>query len=93
MEQQRLLAHLLDSERARGFDLDQAPLLRLTLLRTGEHTYGFIWSFHHLLLDGWSLPLVLREVFTLYEGLRTGQAVELAEEVRLVGRGGRAVDR
>ena len=40
-------------------------------------TYQFVWSFHHLLLDGWSTPLVIKEVFTFYEGLSQGRTVEL----------------
>ena len=42
-----------------------------------DETYHFAWSFHHLLLDGWSTPLVIKEVFTFYEALSQGRGVEL----------------
>jgi amino acid adenylation domain-containing protein len=53
---------LLSEDRQRGFDLAEAPLMRLTLVRTGEEQYRFVWSHHHILLDGWSLSLILREI-------------------------------
>src|SRR4029079_8783452 len=40
--------------------------------------YRLVWSHHHLLLDGWSIPLLLKEVFTLYEGLCRNEPVQLA---------------
>ena len=52
-----------------GFALDRAPLFRLSLVRIGEGKYRFTWTLHHLILDGWSLHVVLREVFALYRDL------------------------
>ncbi len=71
------LARFLEEDQRRGFDLTQAPLARLHLietgLRTGEQRHIFVWSYPHLLLDGWSLPLVLGEVFALYEAFRRSE--------------------
>src|SRR5690242_8294798 len=52
-EQQAQLIALLQADRERGFDLAAAPLLRLALVQVGERAYEFIWSRHHILLDGW----------------------------------------
>jgi hypothetical protein len=76
-EQEKQLSAFLEQERARGFDLAEAPLMRISLLRLGEDAYQFVWSQHHLLLDGWSGLLVLREVFGYYEAYRQGQELEL----------------
>jgi amino acid adenylation domain-containing protein/non-ribosomal peptide synthase protein (TIGR01720 family) len=62
-------------ERQRGFDLSTPPLMRLALVRLREDSYGFVWTHHHLLIDGWSGALVLREVFNAYEALRRGEQV------------------
>lgn len=59
-------------ERERGFDLSTPPLMRLALVRLADDLYGFVWTHHHLLVDGWSGALVLREVFEAYEALRRG---------------------
>jgi amino acid adenylation domain-containing protein/non-ribosomal peptide synthase protein (TIGR01720 family) len=58
----------LARDRARGFDLDAAPLLRLALFKTGAEQWVLGWSFHHILLDGWSVALVLEAVMQAYEG-------------------------
>lgn len=43
--------------------------MRLFILRTDEKTYRFIWSFHHILMDGWCLPLITKEIFENYFAL------------------------
>src|ERR1700723_237173 len=61
-EQDRRLDAFLSADRRQGFDLGQAPLWRLTFIRTASQVV-MVWTFHHILLDGRSFPLVLREVF------------------------------
>ncbi|WP_084531884.1 non-ribosomal peptide synthetase [Nocardia miyunensis] len=48
------------------FELTRAPLLRFTLARIDADTYRFVLTNHHLVLDGWSTPLLVRELLTLY---------------------------
>ncbi|MFQ3244133.1 MAG: amino acid adenylation domain-containing protein [Arenicella sp.] len=66
-EQQQRLAQFLKEDRAKGFDLKQVPLMRITLIAFSQQRYCLIWSNHHALSDGWSLPLVLKEVLSLYK--------------------------
>jgi amino acid adenylation domain-containing protein/non-ribosomal peptide synthase protein (TIGR01720 family) len=80
-QRERQLETFLLSHQKKGFQLSLAPLMRLTLIEVGEEVYQFVWSFHHLLLDGWSLPPVIKEVFTFYEAFCTGTDVKL-EPVR-----------
>ena len=42
----------LAADRARGFDLSKAPLLRFALIRLADDAYRFLWTTHHLILDG-----------------------------------------
>ncbi|MFP2931133.1 amino acid adenylation domain-containing protein, partial [Pyxidicoccus sp. 3LG] len=67
------LAAFLEEDRREGFDLASAPLMRLTLVRTEDTAYRFVFSHSHLVVDGWSLMLLLRDVFALYEGSRGGR--------------------
>ncbi|WP_265213701.1 non-ribosomal peptide synthetase [Herbaspirillum lusitanum] len=60
------LDELMRADLARGFDLEQAPLLRLQLLQVEEQRHELVWSSHHLLLDGWSVSLLLADIFALY---------------------------
>ncbi|MFF2144924.1 amino acid adenylation domain-containing protein [Kitasatospora sp. NPDC058190] len=63
---------VLAEDRALRFDLTRAPLLRCTLVRLAEDRHRFVLTVHHLLLDGWSMPLVVRELFQLYTDYRDG---------------------
>ncbi len=77
-EQEIRLNSFLDSDRKQGFELDKAPLMRFALIRVADETYEFVWSFHHLLLDGWSWPIIFKELFALYESIQNGQQLYLA---------------
>jgi amino acid adenylation domain-containing protein len=72
-DQTRQLEALIDEEKKKGFDLSEAPLMRLTLIREADDLHRFVWIHHHILFDGWSLPLLLEEVFAIYEALSQGQ--------------------
>ncbi|MFQ3684170.1 amino acid adenylation domain-containing protein [Roseiflexus sp.] len=76
-ERQTHLEAMLAEDRARGVDLGSAPLMRLSLVRVADDVWHFSWVHHHLLIDGWSLPLLLQECFTLYEGMVGGASPSL----------------
>src|SRR5919197_122337 len=76
-KQDERLDSLLTADRRRGFNLSEAPLMRLALVRMGEDSYRFFWSHHHAILDGWSVPLVLKEVFAFYEAFRQGRDLRM----------------
>ena len=75
--QQQQLETFLKSDRERGFDMRQPPLMRMTLIKLAKDTYYFIWSHHHLLLDGWSNPAILTEVFDFYQAELNGEQLSL----------------
>ncbi|GMT99445.1 non-ribosomal peptide synthetase [Corallococcus caeni] len=77
-EQQARFEQLLREDKRRGLDLRRAPLIRLTAVQLGEASVRFLWSHHHLLVDGWSLGLLIKEVFSLYDLLRSGAKPEHA---------------
>jgi amino acid adenylation domain-containing protein len=72
-EQQTSLDQYLQADRKRGFELSKAPLLRLALFQAGEESFHLVWSCHHLLMDGWSVVLLVKEVFACYEAYSRGQ--------------------
>ncbi|MFF2614419.1 non-ribosomal peptide synthase/polyketide synthase [Kitasatospora sp. NPDC058046] len=74
-ERRTRLAELLDRDRARGLDLARAPLQRLLLIRLSDSRVRVLWSFHHLVLDGWSLFQVLSDVFAVHAALASGPEV------------------
>lgn len=66
-EREHRLRDFLAQDRERGIDLKAAPLMRFALFQAGPFRHIFIWSSHHLLMDGWSLPIILKDVFAAYE--------------------------
>ncbi|QNE77579.1 amino acid adenylation domain-containing protein [Streptomyces finlayi] len=61
----RLLAFLED-ERLRRFEMAAPPLMRFALIRLAPDRHAFVMTYHHILLDGWSLPLVLQDLLAFY---------------------------
>ncbi len=76
-EQQNNLEDFLLSDRQKGFDLSIAPLMRFTLIQLTEQTYQLIWSHHHILFDGWSMQIILKEVLAFYEAQQRGEHLRL----------------
>ncbi|MDX6523295.1 MAG: hypothetical protein QOI17_808, partial [Gaiellales bacterium] len=60
------LSRILAEERAERFDLAAAPLLRFALIRLAPERHRLVLTNHHILMDGWSMPILLQELLTLY---------------------------
>ncbi|MEO7330760.1 MAG: amino acid adenylation domain-containing protein, partial [Minicystis sp.] len=76
-EQAEKVRRFIEADRRRGFTLTKAPLIRVALLRLGEDLHRFLWSSHHLVLDGWSKMFLLKEVFALYSAYAQGEEAVL----------------
>ncbi|MFD0266205.1 amino acid adenylation domain-containing protein [Streptomyces sp. NPDC127106] len=71
------LAVLLEAERSGKFDLGRAPLIRFALFRLAQDRHRFALMNHHILLDGWSMPVLLQDLFAYYAAVAAGEAGEL----------------
>ncbi|MEL6688789.1 MAG: amino acid adenylation domain-containing protein [Pseudomonadota bacterium] len=67
-ETERALGDLVTLEGARRFDLKKAPLMQVQLIRHSYEKHSLIWTIHHLISDGWSTGVVLRDVMARYAG-------------------------
>src|SRR6266542_1703099 len=67
------------AEAARGFDLATGPLLRARLLQLAEREQVLLVTMHHIVSDGWSLGVLVRELAALYGAYRSGKPSPLAE--------------
>jgi hypothetical protein len=72
-------ARLHEYLRADGqpFKLTRAPLFRLALIQLAPERYQFIWTLHHILMDGWCAPILMQEVLAYYEAFSSGVTVQL----------------
>ncbi|MFD6157239.1 amino acid adenylation domain-containing protein, partial [Nocardia sp. NPDC060255] len=65
-EQARVFEEFLIADRTHHFDLAVAPLLRLALVRLADNRSELVLTAHHVLFDGWSIPLILQQLLTGY---------------------------
>src|SRR5262249_48306169 len=70
---------LMQQEAERPFDLQQGPLLRLKLVQLEEERYLLIGNMHHIISDGWSIGLLLREISQQYAAYVSGEEVVLPQ--------------
>ncbi|AQH02989.1 hypothetical protein A9R05_29390 [Burkholderia sp. KK1] len=74
------LSAILASEREHRFDVERAPLVRFVLVRTGPRRHRLVMTNHHLLLDGWSMPIVVSDLMSLYAGETLGRGYPLRDQ-------------
>jgi amino acid adenylation domain-containing protein/FkbM family methyltransferase len=85
-EQRADLDAYLARDRAAGFDLTVPPLVRFALFRVADDEHVFTWTAHHLVVDGWSFAVVLREVLDVYRGATLPAAGSFRDHVALLAK-------
>jgi len=76
-EQRARLTQFLDADREKGFELAEAPLMRLALFELGPEIHQLVWTQHHLIVDGWSQGRVLQELLAAYAAFAGGREPRL----------------
>ena len=67
----------------RGFNFQKDPLLRLKIVEAGEEEYYLIWSYHHIIMDGWCMSIIMGDFLRFYNALEHGTSeAALQEEIR-----------
>ena len=75
-ERRERLNAYLNADRRDGFDLAQAPLMRVALFQMGDADFRMVWTFHHILIDGRALEIILNHLFAAYENDHQSQIVD-----------------
>ena len=68
----------------KGFDLLKDPIIRLTIVKREEELYDFLWSYHHIILDGWCLTVMFEELQEIYFSLKENKELSLPTPYRLI---------
>ncbi|MBH8571748.1 amino acid adenylation domain-containing protein [Nostocaceae cyanobacterium CENA369] len=79
VEEEAEIKNLVIQEIQQPFNLSQAPLLRATLLRLKETEHILVFAMHHIISDGWSVGVLIKEVAALYEAFSKGQPSPFSE--------------
>lgn len=75
--QQDYLENYLEVDRRQGFNLSQPPLMRLALFQLARNKYQFVWTHHHILMDGWCLFILFRELLSFYQAISQQRELHL----------------
>ncbi len=81
-KQEQAIAAYKSADQQQPFDFEQAPLMRIGLLRLSEQEWHMVWTYHHILVDGWSMQLLMQSFLTIYEALVSGEALPQVKEDR-----------
>jgi len=71
------IEQLKNKDREKGFNLSADVLLRYTVIKVSDTLYELLWSFHHIIMDGWSNAILIKEWLSLYQGLKEGRSMDL----------------
>ncbi|NWF60098.1 MAG: non-ribosomal peptide synthetase [Fischerella sp.] len=78
VEQKKQLESFILSDRKQGFDFSQPCLMRQTLIRLADDYYQCIWSYHFIIIDGWTGPLIIQDFVQIYKALSQNKEISLA---------------
>lgn len=71
--QEKSLKEFKANKKERTVDFEKGPLSKLNIIKYNDNEYILIWNCHHLLLDGWSSSIILKDIFSYYEGFSKGE--------------------
>ncbi|MDQ0175265.1 non-ribosomal peptide synthetase [Bacillus chungangensis] len=80
-KQKQYIAQYKQEDLRQSFDLSKDLLMRITLFKTSVNTYQFLWSFHHILMDGWCIGILIRELYSFYRSSMEKEQVQLEATV------------
>jgi amino acid adenylation domain-containing protein len=78
-EREEEVRKIAKEEARTGFDLGRGPLLRVKILKLGEDEHALLYTMHHIISDGWSMGILVRELRELYAAMSEGKGSPLPE--------------
>lgn len=80
VDRQQRIENLLVEDKKQKFDFRKAPLLRLMLIKLNDTSFDLVMTHHHILWDGWSFPILMKELLEAYDYFRQGKIPPSIEE-------------
>ena len=66
-------------DKQKGFNLSAELLMRMSVIKEDNNVFSLIWSFHHIIIDGWSMGILVKELFEVYYSLKKGVDIDINE--------------
>ncbi|WP_189457513.1 amino acid adenylation domain-containing protein, partial [Aquimarina muelleri] len=81
-EQEALLSSFLEEDKNKGFEFSKPPLMRITIIKSTSDIYKMVFTHHHIVMDGWSLSIMVGELMMAYETISKGEKLpEIKEDL------------
>ncbi len=78
-EKEKYIKNFQEKDKEKGFHLSKEILIRMSVIKIQERKYKVIWSFHHILMDGWCLGIIMKDFFRVYESLKNHKEITLED--------------
>ena len=76
------LENIKKQDRLKGFDFEEPSLMRLKVVELQDHKYAFIWSHHHILMDGWCISILINDFNSILDAIAANQDINLPVPVK-----------
>ena len=76
-ENKQYIDDFKETQKKLGFDLEKEPLIKLTVFKINESMYKMIFSFHHIIMDGWCIGIIIKELFKKYQSLESNLVADI----------------
>ncbi|PWJ99663.1 non-ribosomal peptide synthase protein (TIGR01720 family)/amino acid adenylation domain-containing protein, partial [Flavobacterium araucananum] len=70
------------NDKLKGFDFETPALMRLKVLELAAGQYEFLWSYHHILMDGWCISIVINDFYSILSAIKNNQELSLPEPIK-----------
>ena len=77
LEKKAFIEEFKRADRLRGFDLRKDLPMRISVVKAGNESYNLLWSFHHIIMDGWCMGIIRKEFLAMYHSLKEGRQLNL----------------
>lgn len=74
-EQLSVINEFINKDRVKGFDLAKEILIRVKIFKVEEAKYQMIWSFHHIIMDGWCMGIIMQDILVYYDKLKHNKPI------------------
>ncbi len=75
VEKKSLVEMMIRQDKEKKFDLEKDILMRVTIIKTADDQYKLIWSYHHIIMDGWCMSIIIKDFVRYYHTLSRGMAI------------------
>ncbi|WP_459478622.1 amino acid adenylation domain-containing protein [Clostridium saccharoperbutylacetonicum] len=79
VDKEEYLEEFKNKDKDRGFDLKNDCLIRVSVIKTGKDIFKIIYSFHHIIMDGWCLGIIIKDVIDMYRLISKNKEVMFDE--------------